>query len=224
MAYVRTVALTSTRKSDTGLTNAPIRQVRVSLHEDAGKRFILWENQSMRKGNIPLLGGLLGMAVGMAASPPPLQTVGRVDLNRYIGKWYEIARYPNRFERNCDRDVTAEYSIRADGKIRVLNSCVSTAGKQNKADGTAVIVDKETNAKLKVTFFWPFYGKYWIIDLGNDYEYAAVGEPSRGYLWILSRSPALPDATYQKILSHVSEQGYLPSKLVRTRQTAAAPQ
>lgn len=177
----------------------------------------------MRTRNIPLLGGLLSMAAGMAASTTSLQTVGRVDLNRYVGRWYEIARYPNRFERNCDRDVTAEYSIRGDGKIRVLNSCVTAAGKKKQANGTAIVVDKESNAKLKVTFFWPFYGRYWIIDLGHDYEYAVVGEPSRNYLWILSRSPDLPDATYQKILGQLSEQGYLPSKLVKARQTAAAP-
>ena len=158
----------------------------------------------------------------MAASTSPLPTVGRVDLNRYIGKWYEVARYPNRFQRSCDHDVTAEYSIRKDGKIRVLNSCTTVAGKQKQVEGTAVIVDKETNAKLKVTFFWPFYGKYWIIDLGQDYEFAVVGEPSRGYLWILSRSPDLPDAAYQKILSRLNEQGYQPSKLVKTRQTGAA--
>jgi len=172
----------------------------------------------MRKPSIALLGGLLG-AVGMSSSTPPLQTVARVDLQRYVGKWYEIARYPNRFERKCDRDVTAEYSIRKDGNIRVLNSCISAAGKPKRAIGTAVVVDKETNAKLKVTFFWPFYGKYWILDLGRHYEYAVVGEPSRGYLWILSRSPDLPDTTYQKILNGLRQQGYQPSKLVRTRQT-----
>jgi len=176
----------------------------------------------MRKTTIALLGGLLGAGVRMAASTSPLPTVGRVDLNRYIGKWYEVARYPNRFQRSCDHDVTAEYSIRKDGKIRVLNSCTIVAGKQKQVEGTAVIVDKETNAKLKVTFFWPFYGKYWIIDLGQDYEFAVVGEPSRGYLWILSRSPDLPDAAYQKILSRLNEQGYQPSKLVKTRQTGAA--
>lgn len=169
-----------------------------------------------------MLGGLLAMEVAMAVSTHPLRTVGHVDLNRYIGKWYEVARYPNRFERSCDHDVTAEYSIRKDGKIRVLNSCMTMEGKQKQSEGTAVIVDKETNAKLKVTFFWPFYGKYWIIDLGQDYEFAVVGEPSRGYLWILSRSPDLPETTYQKILSRLNEQGYQPSKVVKTRQTGAA--
>ena len=172
----------------------------------------------MRKRTTALLGGLLA-TVAMAASMPPLQTVGHVDLNRYIGKWYEIARYPNRFERSCDHDVTAEYSIRTDGKIRVENSCVTAEGKPKQSEGTAIIVDKETNAKLKVTFFWPFYGKYWVIDLGQEYEFAVVGEPSRDYLWILSRSPTLPDATYLKILSRLNEQGYQPSKVVKTRQT-----
>lgn len=158
----------------------------------------------------------------MAASTHPLQTVGHVDLNRYIGKWYEVARYPNRFERSCDHDVTAEYSIRKNGKIRVLNSCITGAGKPKQSEGSAIIVDKQTNAKLKVTFFWPFYGKYWIIDLGPDYEFAVVGEPSREYLWILSRSPALPDATYQQILSRLDAQGYQTSTLVKTRQIGDA--
>jgi apolipoprotein D and lipocalin family protein len=151
---------------------------------------------------------------------PSLQTVAHVDLNRYLGRWYEIARYPNLFERKCDHDVTADYSIRADGKIRVLNSCVTADGKRKQSDGTAIVVDQETNAKLKVTFFWPFYGKYWIIDLGTEYEYSVVSEPSRDYLWILSRSPELPESTYQQILSRLSEQDYKSSKLVKTRQTA----
>lgn len=147
----------------------------------------------------------------------PLRTVEYVDLSRYLGKWYEIARYPNRFERNCDRDVTAEYSLRADGRIRVVNACLTAAGKSDRAEGTAVVVDK-SNARLKVTFFWPFYGKYWIIDLGTDYEYAVVGEPSRSYLWILSRTPTLAEESYQALLRGIHAQGYEPSKVVKTRQ------
>lgn len=168
-----------------------------------------------------LLVSLMGVAAGISDSMPPLQTVASVDLNRYIGKWYEIARYPNWFERDCDREVTAEYSLREDGKIRVVNSCLTDTGKRKQSVGSAVIVDKTTHAKLKVTFFWPFYGKYWIIDLGQNYEYAVVGEPSRGYLWILSRTPELPEMTYQGIVERLKEQGYEPSKLVRTRQNAS---
>ena len=174
----------------------------------------------MRK--IIMLAGLIGVTATLlgAASAPPLQTVQHVDLDRYTGRWYEIARYPNRFERKCDHAVTAEYSKRPDGKIRVVNACVTSTGKIEKSDGFAKIVDTSTNAKLKVTFFWPFYGNYWIIDLGEKYEYAVVGEPSRQYLWILSRTPMMQDTLYEKILRQIAANGYEPQKLVKTNQTA----
>src|SRR5579885_1618390 len=123
----------------------------------------------------------------------PLETVAHVDLDRYVGKWYELARYPNRFERECDRNVTAEYAKQSNG-IEVVNSCLKVDGKTKRSEGHAKVQDAATNAKLAVTFFWPFYGKYWVIDLGQDYEYAVVGEPSRKYLWILSRTNSIPDA------------------------------
>jgi apolipoprotein D and lipocalin family protein len=96
------------------------------------------------------------------AATPPLETVRHVDLNRYTGRWFEIARYPNWFERKCDRDVTADYSIKETGDIRVVNACITRTGKIERSEGTAKVVDASTNAKLKVTFFWPFYGNYWI--------------------------------------------------------------
>lgn len=137
----------------------------------------------------------------------------------YLGRWFEIARYPNRFERKCDRNVTAEYAMKDNGKIRVVNTCLTSQGKPDRAEGTAIVVDKSTNAKLKVTFFWPFYGNYWVIDLGPNYEYAVVGEPSRRYLWILSRSPTIQDATYRDILSRLAAKGYDPQELMRTTQS-----
>ncbi len=178
---------------------------------------------AMRKRNLIILGGLLGAAAGwaMASSNPPLETVPQVDLGRYVGRWYEIARYPNRFERKCDRDVTAEYSIKRNGDIRVVNSCVKISGDVTQSIGAAKVVDKSTNAKLKVTFFWPFYGKYWIIALGWDYDYAVVGEPSRKYLWILSRNPQMPADLYREITGRLAAKGYDASKLVKTRQTGA---
>jgi len=177
----------------------------------------------MRRRNLVLLGGLLGAAAGwaIARSNPPLETVPRVDLHRYIGRWYEIARYPNSFERKCDRDVTAQYSIKRNGDIRVVNSCITSSSSITRSTGTAKIVDKSTNAKLKVTFFWPFYGKYWIIALGRDYDYAVVGEPSRKYLWILGRTPQMSDDLYQQLTAQLAEKAYDASKLVRTRQTGA---
>src|SRR5579872_3645261 len=123
----------------------------------------------MRTRNLFLLAGLIGVGAGlvMAAAEPPLETVQHIDLSRYVGRWYEIARYPNKFERKCDRDVTAEYSKKEDGDIRVVNACVSSNGKVNRSVGTAKVVDASSNAKLKVAFFWPFSGKYWVIDLGD---------------------------------------------------------
>ena len=147
-----------------------------------------------------------------------LQTVPKVEVQRYLGRWYEIARYPNRFQKDCASGVTADYSLRSDGKITVLNQCKKADGKNKTAKGKAKIVDKSTNAKLKVTFFWPFYGDYWIIDLGERYDYAVVSEPSRKYLWILSRTPTLSDSTYEAILRRIRTNGFDPSRLMRTRQ------
>jgi apolipoprotein D and lipocalin family protein len=138
-----------------------------------------------------------------------------------VGKWYEIARYPNRFQRKCAGDVTANYTLRADGKINILNSCREQDGRTGSAKGTATVVDKQSNAKLKVSFFWPFYGNYWILDLASDYSYAIIGEPKRKYLWILSRTPQIPDSLYGQLSERIREAGYDPAKLVRTRQSAA---
>jgi apolipoprotein D and lipocalin family protein len=139
-----------------------------------------------------LAGFLLGAqhSSAQATSTPPLTAVDNIDLRRYAGKWYEIARYPNRFQRNCQSDTTAIYTLRDDGKVQVVNACREKNGKVRTARGTAKVVDKKTNAKLKVTFFWPFYGDYWVIGLSPEYQYAIVGEPSRKYLWILNRNPA----------------------------------
>ena len=145
-----------------------------------------------------------------------LRTVPFVDLNRYVGEWYEIARYPNRFQKGCVGSK-ATYSLTDDGKIKVKNECFdgSFSGELRSAEGKAWVVDKETNAKLKVSFFWPFAGDYWIIELGPEYEYAVIGHPDRKYLWILSRSPDLDEKVYQSILTMVQEQGYDTEKLIR---------
>ena len=149
----------------------------------------------------------------------PMQVVSNVDLGRYAGTWYEIARYPNRFQRDCVGDVTATYELRDDGKVRVLNACREENGELKTAEGTARVVDPATNARLEVSFFWPFSGDYWIISLGPNYEYAVVGEPSREYLWILSRTPRMDEATYDVLLQRIAKQGYDTSKLVRTPQS-----
>ena len=154
----------------------------------------------------------------MLAEPAPLKTVDQIDLARYVGKWYEIARYPNRFEKDCASDVTAEYTRRNDGKITVTNACRKADGKGKESKGTAKVVDAKSNAKLKVTFFWPFSGEYWVIDLDPDYKYAVVGEPDRKYLWVLSRTSELAPGVYKRILAKVRELGYEPAKLLKTPQ------
>jgi apolipoprotein D and lipocalin family protein len=147
----------------------------------------------------------------------PLETVNYVDINRYIGEWYEIARYEHKFQKGCVGSK-ATYSLRDDGKISVLNQCYeeSDPGKMRSAKGKAWVVEKESNAKLKVSFFWPFAGDYWIIDLGENYEYAVVGHPDRKYLWILSRTPEMDESLYNEILTRLEKQAYDTSKLLKS--------
>ena len=145
-----------------------------------------------------------------------LEVVGAVDLSRYAGRWYEIARLPNRFEKKCADSVTATYTLRSDGKVDVVNRCRKANGEYTTARGKAKIVDKKTNAKLKVTFFWPFYGDYWILDLGPNYEYAVVGAPNRDYLWILSRTPQLDEQLYQRLLAKMATRGFATGRMIRT--------
>jgi len=154
-----------------------------------------------------------------AEKPGPLVTVPHVDLNRYLGTWYEIASFPAWFQRGCTGS-TAEYALLPDGRIRVINRCFKNSldGPLKESTGTAEVVDAANNAKLKVWFFWPFKGDYWIIDLDPDYRWAVVGVPSRKYLWILSRTPTLAEAVYQGILGRLVDQGYDPAKLNLTPQ------
>ena len=149
----------------------------------------------------------------------PLPVVPYVDLNRYAGTWYEIARYPNSFQEGCVGS-RATYTLRDDGKISVLNECYDKTfhGKIRSAKGKAWVIDKETNAKLKVSFFWPFSGDYWIIDLGKNYEYAVIGHPKRKYLWILSRTREMEGEVYNTILSRLQEKHYDTSRLIKTMQ------
>ena len=152
-----------------------------------------------------------------------LEVVGAVDLSRYAGRWYEIARLPNRFEKKCADSVTATYTLRPDGKVDVVNRCRKANGEYTTAKGKAKIVDKKTNAKLKVTFFWPFYGDYWILDLGPDYEYAVVGAPNRDYLWILSRTPRIDEQLYESLVAKMASRGFETERMIRTSQPDERP-
>ena len=156
--------------------------------------------------------------MAMSQAEAPLTTVEHVDLDRYVGEWYEIARYPNRFEKDCDSDVTAVYSPLKQGKIHVVNSCKERTGAIKESNGYAKISDPRSNAKLKVTFFRPFQGNYWIIDLDPDYRYAVVSEPKREYLWILSRTPQMDQADYDRVLNRIRELGFDPNRLIKPTQ------
>jgi len=162
---------------------------------------------------------IFACATKMKQNAPPLQVFSYVDLNKYLGTWYEIARYPNRFQEGCV-GTSATYTLLPNGKIGVLNQCRKGTldGEMSSAIGKAWVVDKETNAKLKVSFFWPFSGDYWIIDLGKNYEYAVVGHPGRKYLWILSRKPEMDQMTCDRILKKLREQSYDVGKLMKTLQ------
>ena len=143
-----------------------------------------------------------------------LEVVPHIELKKYLGKWYEIAHLPFRFEDGCT-DITATYSLSEDGNVSVLNECLRD-GKLKQAKGKAKVVGKDTGAKLKVTFFWPFYGDYWIIDLGKDYDYAVVGTPNRKYLWILNRTPQMDDKLYFQLIEFVKSKGFDVSRLIKT--------
>lgn len=170
----------------------------------------------MKKLLLPLM-----LALGACApAGPPVQTVPAVDLARYQGVWHEVARYPNRFEDGRGLDcvaVTATYSPRPDGTLGVLNQCRNAAdgGALKQAHGSAYAVEGSGNARLRVSFFWPFYGDYWVIGLDPDYRWAVVGDPGRDYLWVLSRTPELTAADWAAAEAAARAQGFDPARLKR---------
>lgn len=152
------------------------------------------------------------------------QAVAQVDLNRYMGKWYEIARLPMYFQRHCASDVTATYTLKPTGAVEVNNQCVDKDGKTMQSIGEAT-KNGESGSKLKVTFLpqglrWLPVGKadYWVLDLDSNYQHALVGTPNQKYLWILSRTPTISEATYQQLVAKAKSQGYDISKLEKTPQ------
>jgi apolipoprotein D and lipocalin family protein len=165
------------------------------------------------------LAGCVSGPSGNASVPQPAKAV---ELERYLGRWYELARYENRFERGCE-GVTAEYSKRPDGMIAVLNTCRDDApdGKARAAEGRAKVVEGSDGAKLKVAFFGPFWADYWVLDRADDYSWAIVGEPSRKYLWILSRDPTPGDAAVAALVARTAALGYDTSRLLMVKQPPA---
>jgi apolipoprotein D and lipocalin family protein len=168
-------------------------------------------------------------AIGLAHAQGKrlLRVVPEVDLARYAGKWYEIARFPNRFQKRCAGEVTAQYTLQPSGKISVLNRCRLENGGQIQAEGVARVVGKgQPNSILKVRFAPAFlsfipqvWGDYQIIALAPDYTHALVGDPAREYLWILSRSPRMDNATYNRLVEEARAQGFDVSRLQKTRQS-----
>lgn len=163
------------------------------------------------------------MLAASAQTVAPVRTVEAVDLNRYIGDWFEIARFPNRFQRDCTGGVRASYARRPDGRIDVINRCRVTDGTVTEARGVARVVDDRTSAKLKVRFapavlsFLPMvWGDYWILGLADDYSWAVVGSPDRAYLWVLARTPQLPPEHLAAALAAARDNGFDVGRLVTT--------
>ncbi len=158
-------------------------------------------------------------AISSFTTAQDLEAVESVDLTQYAGKWYEIASFPQPFQKGCFC-TTAEYTVSDKGYIVVENTCNkdSVTGKISYIKGKAFVDDKTTNAKLKVQFFWPFKGKYWIIDLADDYSYAVVSHPNRKYLWILSRTKTMDSVLYHHIIERLKLKGLEVNQLKITVQ------
>ena len=159
----------------------------------------------------------------MYAQSNPPQTVPFVDLGKYSGLWYEIAKIPNKFQSQCMRGTTAQYTLNDEGEICVLNSCIDEDNEVDQAEGVARIIDKTSNAKLEVSFVsflgWrPFWGDYWIIGLDENYKWAVVGTPDRKYGWILSRTKKLTPEKMEMIFKIIKEQGYNPEDFKMSEQ------
>lgn len=158
-----------------------------------------------------------------------VQTVSSVDLKQYAGKWFEIARYPSKFQKKCVGNTTATYTLKSNGNVEVLNECLVKNGTVESARGEAKVAGGSSNAKLEMNFAPQFksflsadWDDYWIVDLDKEYKYAAVADPKREYLSILSRTPEMNDATYQNILRRLEKLGFNPAKLQKTSQNAEA--
>jgi apolipoprotein D and lipocalin family protein len=171
---------------------------------------------------------VLATSPQLVSAEETVRTVDTVDLARYAGEWFEVARLPNQFQRECVGDVRARYSRRPDGRLDVINSCRTEDGETTEARGVARVADEETSAKLEVRFapavlsFLPFvWGDYWILGLADDYAWAVVGSPDRKYLWILSRTPALDDRAFERALDVASDNGFDVARLIRTAHGTA---
>lgn len=156
---------------------------------------------------------------GCSTPTAPLATVDSVDLPRYYGTWYEIARLPNRFQAMCASDTRAVY--RPDGdRVAVVNSCRTADGQLEQAEGIAEVVAGSRGTKLRVSFFRPFYGDYWVLALDPDYRWVLVGEPRRKYAWVLAREPRLDAATLDALLARAAALGFERQAFLTTPHAA----
>lgn len=172
--------------------------------------------------NISIILFIILMSVSIKSQTLPV-TVRNVDLNRYTGLWYEIAKIPNSFQDQCLKNTTAEYYLNEDGSIKIINSCTEDDGSRDEAEGLGKIVDERTKAKLEVSFvsflgIRPFWGDYWIIGLGDEYEYAVIGSPGFKYGWILSRDKKLGVEKLNEAFAILKKNGYDIKKFVMTIQ------
>lgn len=156
---------------------------------------------------------------GQDGSRKKPEVVDSINLAEYAGKWFEIARLPNRFERKL-KCTTATYTLRRDGKVTVLNEgyYIADPSRKSSARGIAWVPDQKEPAKLKVQFFWPFTGDYWIMELDKNYRYALIGEPSFKYLWILAREKTMDESLYKRLLQKAIENGYDVGPIIKVDQ------
>lgn len=175
-------------------------------------------------GGVVLIG--LGMATMAYAKNKPLHTVEKVELDKYLGVWYEVARKPMYFQNKCDRDVSATYTLNENGNIGVDNRCYTKDGQLNQSVGEAFIQNAPFNTKLKVSFLpesirWLPVGRgdYWILKIDDAYQTVLVGEPRRRYLWVLSRSAQPDQAVVKEYLDYAQSIGYDIGNVIHTKQT-----
>ncbi|WP_104510054.1 lipocalin family protein [Acinetobacter indicus] len=169
----------------------------------------------------------LGLATMAYAQKEPLPTVEKVELDRYLGIWYEVARKPMSFQNKCDRDVTATYTLNENGNIKVDNRCITKNGEQTVSIGEAFVQNAPFNTKLKVSFLPEFIrwmpigrGDYWVLKLDEDYQTVLVGEPHRKYMWVLSRTPQANPEVINEYLEYAKSLGYNLDDIIHTKQTA----
>ena len=174
---------------------------------------------------LALFGSTTAMAATTAAAAVPVQAIAALDVPRYMGQWYEIAKYPNRFQKKCVAETVAQYTLLTSGRVRVTNRCRMANGETDEAIGMARQIGAKNSPKLKVRFApeWlsfldAVWGDYWVLDIDPAYQLVVVGEPSREYLWVLSRTPTVPAPEYQALLRRLEAQGFDVKKLESTPQ------